>query len=113
MRIQWLLYFLVIFILVSCSNDKSPTSKLEDSVCVNFQADMMIIQEENRVLREDSTTLQPKIDSLYHHYNISESQVETSVQDYKKDLTKWKEFNTKIMKRLEYLQQKELIKQHQ
>jgi len=113
MHNQGLFYLIIISVFMSCSKHKSSIAILPDSICINIKADLMIIQEENRVLREDSTTLQHKIDSLFHHYNISESQIETSVQEYKKDLTRWKEFNSKILKRLEYLQQKELLNQHQ
>lgn len=99
---------IIIIFLISCSEKKTTSNLLPDSTIVNFQADLMIVQEENQFLRSDSLVRHQRMDSLYTHYNITKEQVEETLDFYRKDINRWKQFYESVMHRLESLQRDEI-----
>jgi hypothetical protein len=97
--------FFLLLLLPACSGERNKPSVLNDSLFVNFQADLMIAQEENRLEGHDSLSLSRKTDSLYTHYHITPSQHDSLMNTISSDLDDWKGFHLKVVKRLEYLYQ--------
>jgi len=104
MKTRLLLCF-VALLLCSCSKKQQAASALPEDLFVRFYADKLIIQEESVLLHSDSTTTNHRIDSLYQAYNITSTQVQATIADYKTDVAKWKDFYDKVIQRLESLQQ--------
>ncbi|MDI6766625.1 MAG: hypothetical protein QME52_07370 [Bacteroidota bacterium] len=108
------IYYFIFSCLIfqACSKNHSDSNELPDSIIVNFQANLLIIQEENRLMGNDST-LKHRIDSLYHYYQVTEQEVENTIHYLKSDLNIWRDFNEKMVKRLEYLQMEESKKKNE
>lgn len=71
---------------------------------VNFYVDRLILQEEAKLITIDSLTYKRLLDSLSRYYQITNEELDRSIEDYKKDLNDWKQFNSHVTKRLELLQ---------
>jgi len=100
---KYIIFIALIF--ASCMGEKNKTLTGRDSIFVNFQADLMIIQEENRLEGKDSAYLTMRTDSLYREYSITPAQYDFLIRDLSKNLIDWREFQTKVMHRLESLNQ--------
>jgi hypothetical protein len=97
--------FFILFLLPACSGERNKASTSSDSLFVNFQADLMIAQEENRLEGNDSLSLSRKTDSLYSYYHLTIARHDSLMDALSTDLDRWKEFHLKVVKRLEYLYQ--------
>lgn len=99
---------ITIIVLSSCLEKRAISDLHSDSTFVNFQADLMIIREENQFLKLDSITSYQRIDSLYRHYNLTKEQDQEKLDFYQKEINRWKEFNETVMQRLEFLQRNQI-----
>ncbi len=108
MKKPLLLFAASLVIFISCSNKDTGLNVLADTTVVNFQADYLIIQQENQLLRLDSLEQQHRFDSLYNYYNITKGQFDTTLNYHKKDINRWIEFHQKVSRRLETLQLREI-----
>ena len=100
--------YLLTLIFFSCSKEKPAVNLLPDSTIVNFQSDFMVIHEENQITRADREVVRRKTDSLYHAYGVTKQQVDTTLNYYKNDYNRWKDFYHRVTRRLEQMQQNEL-----
>ena len=71
---------------------------------VNFYADYLVLQEENRNHNLDSLTLHRRLDSLYQAHHFTREQLAATMTEYNKDALRWKEVYEKVVKRLETMQ---------
>jgi len=98
----------IIIILLICSSlcckgkNSEPITEIDTTV-VNFYADSLVLSEEVKLSAFDSSLFANKIDSLYEIYGITREKVNTSIENYKKELSTWKSFYEMLVKRLEYL----------
>ena len=106
------LTFLVLFSLsfCSCRKNQSQIEIIPEEQFINFYSDLLIVREESILLRLDSLSLQHRIDSLYQKYQLDTSKVRITLENYKQDLDRWKEFHGRVTKRLEVIQREELSK---
>ncbi len=88
---------------VSCSLKKDSARPLDEATLIHFCADLLIIQEENKILNLDSLTFRKRTDSLYSTYHFNREEVTAKMAEYNKDATKWKEFYEKVSTRLDTL----------
>lgn len=95
--------FTVIF-MSSCRENSPPASTIPESTMVNFYADRLIVQEEARLMNIDSLIYKQRLDSLSRYYKLPNEELDTAIEDYKKDLNNWRRFYLHVTKRLELLQ---------
>jgi hypothetical protein len=95
----------LLLLLTACSSESNKYPAPIDSLFVNFQADFMIAQEENRLEGNDSLSLSRKTDSLYSSYHLTPARHDSLMAALSTDLENCKEFHLKVVKRLEYLYQ--------
>jgi hypothetical protein len=98
--------FLLFF--CSCSKRQQAINLIPEEQFVNIYADLLIANEEGILLQLDSVSIRQKADSIYHHYNIDTSIVRITLESYKQDMNKWKEFHEKLTNRLANIQREEL-----
>jgi len=110
MRILLLYYSIIVLLATSCTKENRQTSVLPDSVFVKFYADSLIVSEEVKVGKMDSNRLKQKVDSLYKEYHLTSEQTATTLRYHQDKIERWRDFYSKIVKRLELLQQNELRK---
>ena len=91
--------------ILSCAGKNPQPAYLIDTTFVNFYADRMILQEEAKIGTSDSITLRVRVDSLFKFYKLSDKEVDKRTEDYKNDLTQWKQLHDQVAHRLEQLQQ--------
>jgi hypothetical protein len=103
------LCFAGVLTLVSACTKESPSSSdvLPREVFVNLYADMLVAGEAGLLPPKDSVKAASTIDSLFTTYGVTEGQVRRTVEEYSKDLNRWKEFYGEVMNRLEELQNEE------
>jgi hypothetical protein len=108
MRISLFFSIIVIFAFISCSKNQSSKNNIAEQKLVWYYADVLILREEAKLRAMDSSTMKIRMDSLNQVYQINQEEIQTTLQNYKKDLTTWKGFYQKVIQRLDSLQQKEL-----
>ncbi|MBI4546450.1 MAG: hypothetical protein HY707_00610 [Ignavibacteriae bacterium] len=97
-------------VVVSCSTENTNIHVIEEQKFINFYAHLMILQEEAKLMGLDSTATRAHVDSLYQAYHLTDEQIKTSLDEYKKDLSTWKRFHDKVIQRLEQIQKEETNK---
>ena len=80
---------------------------VEEQKFIKFYADLLIVQEEAKFMGLDSLSAQARIDSLYQSHQITQDQIKTTLDEYKKDLKTWRAFYDKVIWRLEEIQKEE------
>ena len=110
MRISLFFSIVVIFVIISCSKNQASKNAISEQKLVDYYADMLVLRDEAKLRGMDSSSLNIRMDSLYQVYQMNHDQLQTAIQNYKKDLTTWKGFYEKVIQRLDTIQQKELSK---
>jgi len=105
MRISPTFYFIPILLLCSCSSEKSSEKVLPDSTFVKFFADSLIISDEIKIGRMDSSQLRIKIDSLYNKYRFTRDETAITLGYHQENIERWKTFYEKVIKQMELIQQ--------
>jgi len=104
---------LVIFLLANCSEEtNSFHASIPRERFVQLYIDVLLAGESGRLSAVDSSRM-PRtsvLDSLYQKYEVTESQVKQTIDEYSKDLRRWKEFYDEVIQRLEALQREEKAK---
>lgn len=108
MKLFYLTVFPILLFICSCSKNKAVTEVIPESTFVKFYADSLILSEEVKMTHADSTMFIHGLDSLYQKYNLNIEQIDRSYRYYKEDLIRWRDFYSKVIKRLEHLQQENL-----
>jgi hypothetical protein len=93
--------------MFSCSKKQPDSTTIPDDTFINLYADLQIIKEETNILAADSIYVNHKTDSIYSAYHVSGKQIESTLQHYKTDLSEWKLFHEKVIKRLETLRKED------
>jgi hypothetical protein len=106
--------YIIAFVLIFCScgrQDHARPAGLpsgDDEKFVDFWSRLRIIQEEGSLAHLDSLALKKKTDSLYTAYSYTPEGVSTTLDSYRADLPRWKEFHEHVAHRLEELQKDSL-----
>jgi len=108
MRIPLLYCSIIVILINSCARENQRTSVLPDSTFVKFFADSLIASEETRIGRLDSSHLRHKVDSLYTEYHFTREQTAITLRYHQDNIERWRDFYSKVVKRMELLQQEEL-----
>ena len=77
---------------------------------IQLYVDILIAGESGKLSKVDSSHTPPRsavLDSIYNKYGVTEVQVQQTINEYSKDLRRWKEFYDEAIKRLETLQKEE------
>jgi hypothetical protein len=110
MKLPFTFLILFIFFFCSCRKSQTPPDVIPEEQFTNFYADLLILREKDDLLGSDSLTSQHRMDSLYQKYQIDSGKVQTTIETYKQDLNRWKEFHKKVTNRLQIIQREELSK---
>ena len=110
MRITLFFSIFLTLTIISCTKNTTSNTTVAEQTLVHYYADMLILREEAKLWGIDSSLLNIRMDSLYQVYQMNHDQLQTALQNYKKDLTTWKGFYEKVIQRLDTIQQKELSK---
>jgi len=95
---------LAIILACACQKEsEKPPSDMKESI-VRLRADILICQQRERILPEDTARARREKDSLFALYHISEKEYDDAISGYKSDLDRWKEFHLMVINRLEDLQ---------
>lgn len=86
------------------------TSLLPEEQMVHVYADVLVVRQESYLSHADSLQTIRRIDSVYESYHVRSGQIDTTLGNYKKNVTSWKHFHEKVAKRLETLGQMPLPK---
>lgn len=113
MRLFYFGIFPILLFLCSCSKNKAVTEVIPESTFVKFYVDSLILSEEVKISPTDSTMFSQGLDSLYKKYNLNIEQIEKSYRFYQEDLLRWRDFYSKAIVRLEYLQQENLSQKNE
>ena len=97
-------------VVIGCTNDRSNVAAIPETTFVNYYTDWLILQEEAKISRFDSPTIQHKRDSLCQRYGVTQRQIDQTLHEHQQDLTAWRQFYDKVVKRLEQLQRLETTK---
>ncbi|HEV8537590.1 MAG TPA: hypothetical protein VGR15_01600 [Bacteroidota bacterium] len=89
----------------SCTKNKVKSPALTEEQLVNLYADALVLRHEAHLMDEDTIETSRRLDSLYTSYDVSSEEFEVALQNHKQDLTAWKEFYGKVVKRLAILQE--------
>lgn len=92
-------YLLLSVVLVGCSKEKPPADTMPRETFIQLYIDLVIAGESGQ-LSNDSTA-KKFIDSLYAHYNVTDTLVRKTIEDYSSDLHRWKDFYDEVARRLE------------
>ncbi|HTK82349.1 MAG TPA: hypothetical protein VL633_08675 [Bacteroidota bacterium] len=98
---------LSLLLALACRNGHTSGSALDRDLLVKVYADVLIVREENGISRLDSAQGRVKLDSVYQAYHTSSSEVDSSIQSYKIDINRWREFYDDVARRIEDIQQKQ------
>jgi hypothetical protein len=82
-------------------NDGSPA--IPEEQFIDFYVSQTILKEEATLMAVTPEQIEHMQDSLYQVKGVTQSQVEQTLDYYKKDLERWKAFHGKVTQRLEDL----------
>ena len=92
---------------LSCSGVRPPARAVPEAKMVDLYAGILVIQEEGRIRGADSVTVIARTDSVCASYGVTRGQMQSELEYYRADLPGWKEFNEKVIGRLEELQRED------
>lgn len=105
MRIQYLL--LLSIVLWGCTQKHQPSEgAIPKDTFIQLYIDLLIAGEMGYLSSNDSTS-KKVIDSLYTRYGVTDAQVRMTMEEYNKDLRRWKDFYDEVTRRLEEKQKEE------
>jgi hypothetical protein len=107
MKLSILSLFVLLFILASCSKNNAGTPTVPEDKFIKFYSDLLILQSETVPPKPDSLRFKSRIDSLYHAYNLDTASVNSSIRYYNGDISRWKAFYEKVVKRMEVIIQED------
>jgi len=91
-------------LLTSCTEkSRTPSSSPSDAV-VYLYTDLELLKIRAQIDKLDSLTTRAKEDSLMRLYGLNHDQYEGAMNSSKTDLESWKQFNERVLSRLEKLQ---------
>ena len=98
--------FLVAMVCLSfsCSKRPSTANVIPEEKFVHFYADLMIAREEGELLGLGSSGMSMRIDSVYRFYVITPDRMNSTIEYYKNDVNRWKDFHEKVASRLGEIQ---------
>jgi len=104
-------YVLMAPLFLCCGPRKSPPIEtIPRERFVELYVDLLIAGESGRL--SNDTTSKRFIDSLYAHYGVGDTQVRITLEEYSKDLHRWKDFYDEVTRRLEAKQKEEQSKKN-
>lgn len=108
--------FLCILSLVfGCSGNRQTANEvIPRETFIQLYIDFLMTGESGTPPSSDtiqSTEKKSAVDSLYAKYGVTESQVKKTMEEYSKDLQRWKDFYDEVIKRLEVTQREEQVKE--
>ena len=98
------------FILGCGGKPQSLKAPIPQEKFIQLYVDILIAGESGKLSRVDSSFTPPRsavLDSIYNRYGVTEVQVQQTIDEYSKDLRRWKEFYDEVIKRVGTLQQEE------
>lgn len=108
------LFCLFISLVVGCSENSSRLpGTIPKETFIRLYIDVLIAGESSHLSSTDSAktgTGRRIIDSLYAKHGVTDIQVRQTIEEYNKDLNRWKEFYDEVTKRLEAMQKDEQSK---
>jgi hypothetical protein len=102
-------FFSLIFAVCSDNKPKS-VGVIPQEKFIQLYIDILVAGESGYLSSTDSVKAamgRNIIDSLYASNRVTETQVRQTVEEYNKDLIRWKEFYDEVSKRLEEMQKEE------
>lgn len=103
------LFFLVVFLsLYSCSTQNEGSSSIPEETFIEFYSNYLVLQEQATLSGNSPEQTEQVVDSLYREYNVTEAEVQQTLEYYKKDLPRWKQLHEKTTKRLEELHREQI-----
>ena len=91
----------------SCSrNPQTIPPKIPEDRFTDYYAASLIIVQEEKLLGHDSLWMKHRIDSLRRSYNLKERDIQNTIDFYHDNLSRWREFNSKVIKKIEEIQRK-------
>ena len=104
MRLSPRIFVSLSVLFISCSRQQTETTIIPEDQFSDLYARQLVLQEEANILGIDSTGLRIRLDSLFRAERVTPAQVRETLQEYKKDLPRWRHFQEITLKRLEAIQ---------
>jgi hypothetical protein len=107
MRFALLVFLFVSCCLASCSREPSHAFSIDPDTLAVIYANYLIVVQENQLMAVDSARAAERVDSLYSQHDIDAEKVRIALDEQRSDLDTWRTFNEKVVRRLEWLQQRQ------